>query len=1130
MDSQSKSYNRSTSSASSASSSNRAYSVNKYTDAQLMHNFFKSIKICNRMEEKSNKRIEKIILADSSEDESEGEKKIKRRRLQNVLTNLKLLEENASKQKLKKKRKRTEKQPQQQDTWSNTYKNNNSIAINKGENLNKKQRISSSSTDNCSTTTSISTSNQKLQSTNSGIPPLRNKSLSSMNKSGSNSDVTTNSIINDTTNKDDSNNDNIESDTDIDSDCDSSDDEAVHKLAMKRKKREEREQRRKQQQHHHHQKPQQPAQSDNASRTRQKCDGKGKKEEQLQLQRQTKQQSKQHEEKIAKMQKASSASTTADAFLPPSTGTLEKKGQPESSNHPDNNRNNGDDDDGLTNAHNENDEHDESDNEWIAALEKRRQEIALGKEREIQFKNKNQIRNHKNDDDDTDSDSWVEEIEEKKKQIEMQKEKELQKQTILSSLTIGRDTTKTKSVAVTVTVTETVDIAQKSPSASIQSSEQKDNSSTSFSKDNARDKNSNVIIERESNDKHNAKNDNTPKKRYGEHVPSATRTMSTQIGSDMSESDSDEIEEFIQKRKEMENQNRVHQNKDKAMKEAKKSDGVTSAKIPPPTSTAPTTNIMDNSKTSNNNNTIDNGRTSQMGRNASQQKKVTTHIHEKTKEHSYRQSTATTQGTAEKVDMSAILNSSRGYDLKLTAKSGDKASKNERVSTRIEKRKHTNIDLKTALDCLLELKNSKLIQISWKTVEYSNPRTETIELNVKGLFTEFNVDKTRNIYETDRKEIEEELSEIALYKLFFEKHQKDWKYLSLVAMKECMMSQSINENKNVKSTPVIIVIESSDDENDLPEKEPVALPEQVGSSPVVSGSKKAKKLCSSAERTTNSVGRSTNCTSSQEQEEDRLHSSQTIAVVDDDKLRGDSNITEDIDKSAVDSSVTVNHIQQEDIGASHGSTVEKEIDAELSTNQSNKCGTNKSTDLIEKSVDTNITPKLLSIQKQPTTATTSSVSTPQKPSTEGTANASSSIPKMQIKNLFKKGDVVKAQCPMTKRWYKATVLDYHTNKPRDEKYGEIRHYSVTFEDQQKQCTVREVNVVKLEDYLTDEEYQKLSKKYGIRRIFDKKSKDRYAKSRGWFETAYTGDEIFSSIFDAAKKAEALMTKPNVRSL
>ena len=218
----------------------------------------------------------------------------------------------------------------------------------------------------------------------------------------------------------------------------------------------------------------------------------------------------------------------------------------------------------------------DNDAECLAIFETRRQESAL--ERKMIRQNSDQSINGNENNNNGDV-GWIEEI-----QTQKQQEKDSHKQTPSPSFRIDRDATKIKPDTAVITTNAVQTLA--STSVIHSTLQQNDNSSTTtLVNDTHNNTYAKATYESKDNNHQDPENiDNIAKKKPGEdglspkHGTCTTNldsvvkvALTAQNNSDMSESNDDDddasLEEFIQKRKELENKKRMQQNKVNALKD-----------------------------------------------------------------------------------------------------------------------------------------------------------------------------------------------------------------------------------------------------------------------------------------------------------------------------------------------------------------------------------------------------------------------------------------------------------------------------------------------------------------------------------------------------------------------------------
>mmetsp|Transcript_19997 Transcript_19997/g.23151 ORF Transcript_19997/g.23151 Transcript_19997/m.23151 type:complete len:766 (+) Transcript_19997:108-2405(+) len=119
---------------------------------------------------------------------------------------------------------------------------------------------------------------------------------------------------------------------------------------------------------------------------------------------------------------------------------------------------------------------------------------------------------------------------------------------------------------------------------------------------------------------------------------------------------------------------------------------------------------------------------------------------------------------------------------------------------------------------------------------------------------------------------------------------------------------------------------------------------------------------------------------------------------------------------------------------------------------------------------------------------------------------------LQIKKRYAVGKKVVARRSHNKRWYEGTIHSYMTLEALDSRYGSIRMYNILFDTGAKDENIHEAFV------MTPDEFKVCNDdstwKNQVDRKCDKKTKDKFAKIRGWFVTRYTSHKVFSSPIEA----------------
>mmetsp|Transcript_3245 Transcript_3245/g.5908 ORF Transcript_3245/g.5908 Transcript_3245/m.5908 type:complete len:438 (+) Transcript_3245:59-1372(+) len=125
------------------------------------------------------------------------------------------------------------------------------------------------------------------------------------------------------------------------------------------------------------------------------------------------------------------------------------------------------------------------------------------------------------------------------------------------------------------------------------------------------------------------------------------------------------------------------------------------------------------------------------------------------------------------------------------------------------------------------------------------------------------------------------------------------------------------------------------------------------------------------------------------------------------------------------------------------------------------------------------------------------------------------------------GDVVFA-CwlkGVRKRWYLGRVKSLKV--VGETEYGQVRRYSILFDDGDKDDNLDEIWVWGEDSYLLETAIEDKKRKiFGVTHCFDSNSNDEYAKERGWYVTDLTNDFKFATVAKAMEVYDNLYVRRN----
>jgi hypothetical protein len=106
------------------------------------------------------------------------------------------------------------------------------------------------------------------------------------------------------------------------------------------------------------------------------------------------------------------------------------------------------------------------------------------------------------------------------------------------------------------------------------------------------------------------------------------------------------------------------------------------------------------------------------------------------------------------------------------------------------------------------------------------------------------------------------------------------------------------------------------------------------------------------------------------------------------------------------------------------------------------------------------------------------------------------------------------------KFYHGVVKNYTFKKDRDYGYGPLVLYDVLFDDDAVSCGIEDCYVYLKEDF------EKLDKKWrGVKDVYDRESKDRWAKEIGWFRVKVDGvSREFPRLMEAIREYDRLVVQ------
>ena len=127
---------------------------------------------------------------------------------------------------------------------------------------------------------------------------------------------------------------------------------------------------------------------------------------------------------------------------------------------------------------------------------------------------------------------------------------------------------------------------------------------------------------------------------------------------------------------------------------------------------------------------------------------------------------------------------------------------------------------------------------------------------------------------------------------------------------------------------------------------------------------------------------------------------------------------------------------------------------------------------------------------------------------------------MKVKKPYLRvGDTVYAKQTSSPDWQLGTIIS-RTEQAEDYGHGLIRVYTVHFHTEAKPTEVYDYHVMEHTEYELEQASDETEWK-GIKRVYDKESKDPWAKNVGWFCATFDGEEHhFAFLYDAFRAYDA----------